>query len=354
MEELPVPERGGSIEELRPFLNVDDDGFTLIVGWLVGALHPRGPYPPLILQGEAGSAKSTTSRVLRSLIDPNIALLRTKIAGIQDLMISATNSWCIAFDNLSGLSDSQSDDLCRLATGAGFSTRQLYSDDEEKIFQATRPILLNGIDGTARRGDLLDRSIIVYLPNIRDGKRKLESEFWQRFNLARPRILGAILTAESTALARFHQVKLENPPRMADFAKWVAAGEPALGWPEGKFGQVYKNNRKAVNRLALESSPIMAALEKLFEEKRKWIGTATQLLSRLRRCKPPEKNDRYFPQYPKTLSMQLRKIAPNLRAEGFGVEFDIKTPGEDSKRLIRLRRRKRPKWMNSFLRRLRR
>jgi len=44
---LPIPERGGTVMQLRSFLNVDDTSWKLIVGWLVAALRPRGPYPLL-------------------------------------------------------------------------------------------------------------------------------------------------------------------------------------------------------------------------------------------------------------------------------------------------------------------
>jgi hypothetical protein len=54
------------IEELRPLLNMpDDDAWTLTVGWLVGAFHPSGPYGVLSISGEHGSAKSTTSKLVR-------------------------------------------------------------------------------------------------------------------------------------------------------------------------------------------------------------------------------------------------------------------------------------------------
>ena len=135
MNALPVPRRGGSIEALRPFLNVQgDEDFVLIVSWLVAALRPKGPYPVLVLQGEAGSAKSTAVRVLRALVDPNTSPLRSEPRETRDLMIAARNSWCIAFDNVSRLSPRLSDDLCRMATGGGFSTRQLYTDNEAGPF----------------------------------------------------------------------------------------------------------------------------------------------------------------------------------------------------------------------------
>ena len=58
---LPVPTRGGSIEMLRPYTNVTDDGFRLLVAWLTAALRSVGPYQILCFQGEQASAKSTTA-----------------------------------------------------------------------------------------------------------------------------------------------------------------------------------------------------------------------------------------------------------------------------------------------------
>ena len=68
---LPVPERGGSIEALRPFLNISNQHeFVLIVAWLLAALRPTGPYPLLAISGEQGSAKTVLSKLLRALVDP--------------------------------------------------------------------------------------------------------------------------------------------------------------------------------------------------------------------------------------------------------------------------------------------
>ncbi|MBM3226668.1 MAG: hypothetical protein FJZ47_23125, partial [Candidatus Tectomicrobia bacterium] len=75
---LPVPTTGGSLALLRDFLNLgSDEDWYLLVAWLLAALRPSGPYPVLVLYGEQGSAKSTQVRVLRSLLDPNAAALRT-------------------------------------------------------------------------------------------------------------------------------------------------------------------------------------------------------------------------------------------------------------------------------------
>ena len=150
---LPAPESGGTLRELRTFLNVEDSTWPLIVAWLVAALRPRGPYPALALFGEQGSAKSTTGRLLRELVDPNSAPLRAEPRDGRDLMIGANNSWCLAYDNLSHVPPWLSDALCRLSTGGGFATRELYTDQDEVIFDSQRPVLLTSIEEVATRSE---------------------------------------------------------------------------------------------------------------------------------------------------------------------------------------------------------
>ena len=182
---LPEPVRGGTLAALRPFVNLaSEDDWRLLVSWLLAAFRPTGPYPVLVVYGEQGSAKSSLVRVLRALVDPNTAALRTTSREERDLVIAATNGWLIALDNLSHLPDWLSDALCRLATGSGFATRELYTDADETIFAAQRPIVLNGIEEVATRGDLLDRAITLYLPTIPEDQRKDEKVFWE--DLSRP------------------------------------------------------------------------------------------------------------------------------------------------------------------------
>ena len=149
---------GGDMNALRPFLNVKTDrDFVLVVAWLVAALRNRGPYPVLVLTGEHGTAKSTLTRILRALSDPNSVPLRSLPRDDQDLFIAANNGHLLAYDNVSLLPQWLSDSLCRLATEGGFGTRKLYTDDEEALFHAMRPIILNGIEDFVTRGDLADR-----------------------------------------------------------------------------------------------------------------------------------------------------------------------------------------------------
>lgn len=207
MAALPLPVRQpGGIEALRPFLNTaSEDDFRMMVAWLLGCFHPRGPYPILILTGEQGSAKSTTAKVLRSLIDPANPMARSAPQSEQDLVIAARHNHVLAFDNLSTVKPALADALCRIATGGGFGTRKLHTDADEALFTATRPILLNGIPDLASRPDLADRAIILHLPVIEAGARQFEAEFWKAFDRAAPASLPRSWTppaAPSPASAR--------------------------------------------------------------------------------------------------------------------------------------------------------
>ncbi|HEX8136898.1 MAG TPA: hypothetical protein VF544_04845 [Pyrinomonadaceae bacterium] len=178
-------------------------------------------------------------------------------------MIAARNRWCLAFDNLSHISNSLSDALCRLATGGGLSTRELYSSDEEVLFEALRPVIINGIEDLATRGDLLSRAVVLYLPPLNPVARRREADLWREFEQARPSICGALYDAVSVALRRVESVQLDSLPRMADFAAWAVAAEPAFSIPQRTFIEAYSVNRATANTTALEDSPLSEAVMKL-------------------------------------------------------------------------------------------
>lgn len=228
MQPLPVPETGGTVERLRSFLNVGSDAdFVLAVAWVLAALRDCGPYPVLVLSGEQGSAKSTFAATVRALVDPNTASLRALPRENRDLFIAATNSHVLAFDNVSGLRDWISDTLCRLATGGGFAVRQLYTDQDEVLFDATRPVILNGIEDIVTRPDLADRGLFLQLDPIPEARRRPEREYWQDFNRARPQLLGSLLDAVAQGLRQLPDTSIERLPRMADLACWATACETA-------------------------------------------------------------------------------------------------------------------------------
>lgn len=324
---LPDPVEGGSIAELRPFVNIrDDDQFTLLAGWLLAAFRPTGPYPVLEINGGQGSAKSTLSKIIRSLVDPNAATARS-LGHERDLMIAAKNGWCLVFDNISQIAKPISDALCRISTGGAFSIRKLYENDEEMLFDAQRPMVLNGIGEFITESDLLDRTIGLELPTLTTANRQDESKLWTAFSEALPRILGALLAGASLALRDVDHIDdLSSLPRMADAAKWVTAGEPAFGWESGSFAKAYSANRAEANARVLDDDPVALKIIEIASSG-DWSGTATELL----RLVNPE-NLGWLPRAANKLMERVNVLMPNLKVAGLSVKSARQ--GSDSKRVI--------------------
>jgi hypothetical protein len=334
---LPKPERGGNLDELLKLVNLPaGPSRQLFLAWLVAAMRPGLPFPLLIAKGEQGSAKSTLCKMARSIIDPNFAALRSLPRREEDLVIAANNGWVIGFDNVSTINEDMSDALCRLATGGGLGKRQLYTDDEEKLFNVQRPVILNSIGEPIWRVDLLDRSIPLELPFIPPEKRRDESKLWRRFRNALPRILGALLDVVSAALKQLPHVKLDTLPRMADFALWLTAAERALGWEPGTFMNAYRWGMGQADEQVLEGSLIVTPLLAFLARKPTWEGTASELLEHLRgKADPQALDDRHWPKQPNGLSCALRRIAPVLR-RARNIDVTLTREAGSGTRLIRL------------------
>ncbi len=321
---LPVPVPGGDVRELRQFVNLQsEDDFLLLLAWLVSSLRGDAPkYSVLSITGEQGSAKSTLSLILRMLIDPNEAPLRSTARSEWDLCISALNSWVICFNNLSDLPNWLSDALCCLVEGSGFAVRTHHEMTKETIFQSKRPIILNGIADVTTKSDLLDRSVCLHLPTILDGARKNEIDFFNEFDEARPRILGALLNGVCSAIRNLPNVKLERRPRMADFAAFGVASEKALGFADGAFMEAYEGNRVAGNAVAIENSPLAGTILNLMDNRQFWEGRTSEALTLLKSFADEETRFlRSFPKQANQLTSQLKRISANLRLIG----IDVKT-----------------------------
>jgi len=337
---LSEPVRGGSVEKLKPLVNVSDRDWILIIAFLLCALRPGGPFFVLLVYGQQGAAKSMLARLLRLLLDPNEALLRSEPKEPRDLSIAANNGWILTFDNLSFLPPWLSDCICRLATGGGFSTRLLHTDDDERIFNAKRPVILNAIEEVGTRGDLLDRSLVVNLSAIEKKKRLTEDKVKAKFAAIAPEVLGGLLDAVSVGLKNLPNVNLTELPRMADCATWVTACEPALGWEPESFVRAYEENTDSANDVALDASNLTAPLRDFMKVRQgNWKGTPTELLSLLTPIVSEQvARSREWPKNAQVLSGRLSRITPNLKRVGILVEsghdgtsrfISIRTEGEN-------------------------
>jgi hypothetical protein len=324
----------GCDDLLRRFFNVSEEKeLRLIVAWLVAALCPTGPYPALLFQGEQGSAKSTAERFARGVVDPSAAPLRTTPRSEHDLYIAADNAHVIALDNISTLQPWLSDALCRLSTGGGFSTRTLYENREEELFDGMKPVILNGITDVATRPDLLNRALVVTLPPIPDEERRPEAELWREFEQARPAILASLFDAVSGALRSVEDVRLEGMPRMADFAIWATGAEESLGWQPGTFMAAYTGNRQEATDSALDADPVAAAVLDIMADRDQWAGSASELWTALGELVDEGvRKTKAWPGAPNALTGRLKRLAPTLR--DVGIEYGEDRSGRSRKKVL--------------------
>lgn len=234
----PVKGKGGNaLRQLFP--NIENNEFKLLLLWMMFVIHFEGPFPMMIIQGQQGSAKSFLMEIVRDLLDPVKAPLLSLPRSERDLVLTTLNNTVLAFDNVSSLPKWMPDAFCRIATGAGFSTRKLYSDDEEKVFEFCRPIIINGIADFVVKSDLADRSIILNMQSISPSKRLPKKKLWDQYQQVKPAILSFLYGSVATALKNIDTIDLAETPRMADFAIFSCAASSRLNWTEQKFLDAY-------------------------------------------------------------------------------------------------------------------
>jgi hypothetical protein len=317
---LPYPVAGGNLAELRELLNVDESGWTLIITFLLFCFCPHKTYPVLVLSAHRGSGKTVAAEMLKGLIDPGKAPLIKLQGDTHKLAVSASRRLLMVYDNVGHISADQSDDLCRIATGFGYSTRTLFSTDEETTFEFARPQIVTAIDSLVTRDDLADRVLMVQLGEITEEKRLPQAELTAKAEAARPRILGALLTALSQTLAALPNIKPDKLPRMADYALFAIASEQALGLKPGEFVEAFSQSRKESRQVVIESSPVGEAIIQMMEDyplPKSWTGTTSELLKELEKhTDEATYRSRYFPKASNILSRQLARLTPDLKAAG--------------------------------------
>lgn len=324
---LPVPDPDGRLSDVDEFLPDDEHIRTFAKAFLVGALRPHAPQPVLPIIAPQGAGKSTIARLMKKTIDPTCSDLHGAPHEARDVTAAARHSYLLAFDNLSVIEPWLSDILCRLSTGGGFGGRQLYTNDGETIFDAIRPVIVTAIDDVVIRGDLADRALTIRLPARNDDVGYTEEDaLWKKFELAHSSILGGLLTAASTALRRLPEIRANvragriKLPRMADFALFVTAAEPALDIVENTFIPLLKEERSTASVAILESDLIFPPLLAVIEQAR-FNGYPADLLAAINAVMDDGaiRRDRRWPKTAAKLRNMIKRFESDLRRAGVEV-----------------------------------
>jgi hypothetical protein len=312
-----LPQKDGRLQDVLKFFNIKDElSEILLLTYLPVCLIPDIPRPVFILHGDQGSAKSTTLKIIRSLIDPSQIPLLSPPDSARELIQIASHHYAVYLDNLSGISSWLSDCLCRLVTGDGFSKRQLYTDDDDILYSYKRLTGLSGINQVATRPDLLDRSIIIPLDRISDSKRLEEKELWGGFEEVKPKLFGALLNAVSACLKTAPGLSIPRFPRMADYFRFACAAAVSLGYSHERLHSAFNQNIQYQNQAAIESSAVAQVILEFMEDKESWQGNSSELYEKLETIAERLKVKRGFPNSATWLWRRIKEVRPNLMACG--------------------------------------
>jgi hypothetical protein len=318
MKPLPEPVGDGTLGPLWDLVNVPDTARLLITTWLLDCLRPDTPFPLLEAIGEQGSAKSGLQTLLKRLIDPSAIELRSAPRSGEDVFVGAAQGWLLAYDNVSHLSPDLQDVFCRVATGATYATRRLYTNNEESSIRAMRPVTINGIGASITAQDLVDRSISVELETIEDRREKASIE--TEFDRLHPVLLGALLDLFARALAILPTVTIERDrrPRLIEYARLGCAVAEAMGGTADAFLSEFEAMRAESIGRTLDASPVAGALLAYLEGRPDRFAeyTVKRLFESLDR---PDGDA--WPRSPKGFADALRRAAPALRTFGVAVKF---------------------------------
>lgn len=321
-----VPERDGKLINLPDLLHLDERNWVLFLAFLIVSLKPTHPYMALLVSGAYGSGKSKVSEIIKRIIDPNAIEKQRLPKEEHTLAIQAALSRLLVYDNASYVRGDSSDFLCAMLTGGGFSTRKYYTDDEQRMFKNSVPIIINGIGEFANQHDLLDRSIVLNLPAIPEGARRTEKVINARFEEILPGILGRLFDIVSVAMRRFDDVEPPTTVRMADSAQWLIAAEPETGLLDGTFLRALEASVKEAKIDNTINNPLVRKIIWILDAsgpKRTYEGTVGELHDKLR--DEFGRIEKTLPQGPSHLSNALQRLAPGMAEIGIMVELQTRT-----------------------------
>jgi len=304
----------GEAETLRALFGMSEESFWLLTGWMVAAFIPDIPHPILTFTGEQGTGKSTLARFIVQTIDPSPAPLRTAPKDVEQLVVTMSGSWVVAYDNISSIPPWLSDALCRAVTGDGMVRRKLYTDGDLAVTAYRRCVILTSIHPGALRGDLADRLLPIELERIPAHRRRLDAELEEKLDGKRPFLLGWLFALVAKVLCEIDNVKLDSMPRMADFAHVLAALDRVTAW---QSLETYSEISSAVATRVIEGDLVAQAVVEYVDSNGECECTTTDLLHAI--TDPNRKYPRSWPTTPQAMAGALKRITPALEAVGIRV-----------------------------------
>ena len=256
---------------------------------LISMLIACIPMPIMAIHGHAGASKSTTSSMIKRIIDPsgikNQDNLKSFPHGEDNFVTSLSSSYFSGFENISHIDVDTSNMICRAVTGGSFEKRAQYTNGDVYAISLMRKILINGVDFTISYSDLADRTIIYELERILEDQRKTDKSIEETFGKLLPDLLGQIFLILQKVLGMVDKVEdqIKTLPRMASFGIYGEAIYQALGHKQGEFLEIYNESIKKNLENLYDSNPIIACLEYVLGDKKECDIQANALYSKIKK-----------------------------------------------------------------------
>lgn len=315
--------------DLTNIRNKDDR--QLVKVYIVSLMIPEIAHVILNLHGSKGAAKSFLLRLIKMLIDPSKPELLTLHKDTAQFIQQVSHNYLPFYDNVKYISQELSDEICKAVTGIGSTKRELYTDDEDVVYDYKHCLSLNGINIALTESDALDRSMMIGLDDIKDEDRRKEEDLLAEFRRIRPKVFAYILYILAEAMRIKPTLHLPSLTRMADFTEWGEAISRAMGYEKMSFIRILNQNRNEQNIIAIEENIVGSLVVKFCkdhnecERDRQFEGSPADLRSTFIEYASNNEidiNNRQFPKTAAVLVRKLRIIKPNLK-QVYGITVKI-------------------------------
>jgi hypothetical protein len=321
--------------DLTRLWQLDSKSEILSMGLEFSRFIPDISHPIENIDGPHGAGKTSHTETHRSVFDPNGAPTQSLKFDERDLSISAVHQGMLAFDNVNAaLPDYISDIICRLTTGQGFRTRELYTNTGEIILKLKRSIIINGINRASYKPDFIDRECPIHLGVMPESRRMTDADIRAKAEVLIPKVRGFLISIIPKAMELYPQVELElrgKLPRMADFVIWGECGIRAMGFPAMSFYNAYMEAKHEETVDVARDTLIISAIQSLMANRGEWTGTTKDLLDNLETLVTDnQRRSKAFPKDERRLGRVLRELIPTLREVGYEI-IDLKNSNHEKK-----------------------
>ena len=334
----PMPETRFSVCKdvcrLMPYVNLGALEFRMLIGWLTYTLaHPKvddTDFVFLTLLGGQGSGKSMLSKICKDLIDPSVINAQVFPKNVTDLAISTEGSHVVCFDNMRSITDSMSDILCTVSTGARSASRKLFSDGDQYAINLHGSVIFNGIHPFVTQPDLAQRCLTFSLEPLKAEQRIHKGDMLVQLGRDMPAIQHSLFNKIAEISLFIESAEVIFPERMMGFCRWLAAMESADNVVPGTYQETYSKMLREGQLEALLENSLAAALldfvdsleEDEYGAEKEWSGTPRKLLEQLdfqRTSSPRRSSD--WPDNEIAMARRLPGIVQALESQGVRLQL---------------------------------